>query len=122
MEDTGIGALIIILCNVPLAAVVVGTTWAAATGRIHNNGMVGIRTAATMRSEAAWLAGHRAAWPLARAAGIGIVALTAVAVVLLVLGLPLAALATGFAGILVVLAAAIPIARRASAAAAAVED
>jgi hypothetical protein len=32
-----------------------------ARGRLHRNGLIGIRIPATLRSEEAWLAGHRAA-------------------------------------------------------------
>jgi len=37
----------------------------AAAGRLQRNQWVGIRTAATMRSDQAWIAGHRAALRLA---------------------------------------------------------
>ncbi len=37
----------------------------AANGRLERNGSVGIRTPSTMRSDRAWIAGHRAALRLA---------------------------------------------------------
>lgn len=52
-----IGGLSLIL----LGAVIAGVTAAAARGRIGRNGAVGIRTSATLTSERAWTAGHRAA-------------------------------------------------------------
>jgi len=36
-------------------------TWLGATDRMTRNGLVGIRTPATQRSDAAWITGHRAA-------------------------------------------------------------
>ena len=64
-EDQG-GAL---LAGVLLALASVGV-WrvvvAAADGRIRGNGALGLRTPATMASEAAWEGGHRAALPLVR--------------------------------------------------------
>lgn len=36
------------------------------TGKLPRNGVVGIRTASTMQSDAAWEAGHRAAAPAVR--------------------------------------------------------
>ncbi len=54
-------------------AVAVGVwliTRAAARGYLGANGAIGIRTTATQRSEEAWVAGHRAALPLVRAAGL----------------------------------------------------
>ena len=121
MEET-VGVALLIACNLLVAAVIVGTTWAAATGRLGLNVAVGIRTPATMRSDAAWLAGHRAAWPVARAAGRVVALLAVVATVLLLIGHPVAAMACGMAGLLLVLVAAIPIARSAGAAARAVEE
>ena len=47
-----------------------GVTAAAAKGRLPRNSWVGNRLATTKASDAAWLAGHRAALPLCRAAGI----------------------------------------------------
>lgn len=42
----------------------------AVMARRGRNAWIGLRTAATMRSEAAWVAGHEAAWPLMRVASI----------------------------------------------------
>lgn len=44
-----------------LALFVAAMTLAAALGRLPANGTIGIRTSATQRSDAAWIAGHRAA-------------------------------------------------------------
>lgn len=57
----------------PLYAILgAGTLWLAylcATGRLKRNGLVGMRTRATMATDAAWYAAHRAsAWSIAVAA------------------------------------------------------
>jgi hypothetical protein len=44
-----------------LTALIVAVDWAAAKGRLRRNQFVGIRTPSTMRSDHAWIAGHRAA-------------------------------------------------------------
>lgn len=44
-----------------LTALLIAIDWAAAKGRLRRNQFVGIRTPSTMRSEQAWIAGHRAA-------------------------------------------------------------
>jgi uncharacterized membrane protein len=49
---------------VVLAVLVVAMTRAAARGRLPANGLLGIRTPATQRSDTAWRAGHRAAFPV----------------------------------------------------------
>lgn len=69
-EDQG-GALLagalLALASVGVWRVVVG----AAAGRIRNNGALGLRTPATMSSEEAWEAGHRAALPVVKPLCIG---------------------------------------------------
>jgi len=41
-------------------------SWLSARGQLKRNGAVGIRSGATMASDAAWMAGHRAsAWAMA---------------------------------------------------------
>ena len=78
MNEDQAGALLagvlLALASVGVWCVVVG----AAAGRIKNNGALGLRTPATMRSEEAWEAGHRAALfvvkPLCVWAGIAAVA------------------------------------------------
>jgi uncharacterized membrane protein len=44
-----------------LTALLITIDWAAANGRLGRNQFVGIRTPSTMRSDQAWVAGHRAA-------------------------------------------------------------
>jgi len=44
-----------------LTIVLIGVDWAAASGRLRRNQWAGIRTPSTMRSDRAWVAGHRAA-------------------------------------------------------------
>jgi hypothetical protein len=63
------GALLIgLLCVVSgLAVAVVGRR--AADGRLGRNALAGIRIRSTLRSDAAWLAGHAAARPASDAAG-----------------------------------------------------
>jgi hypothetical protein len=44
-----------------LAFVLIAVDWAAASGRLRRNQWVGIRIPSTMRSDHAWIAGHRVA-------------------------------------------------------------
>jgi uncharacterized membrane protein len=53
-----------------LAIVVVAMTLAAARGALSANGLLGIRTPATQRSDDAWRAGHRAALPVVTSGGV----------------------------------------------------
>ncbi|MFE4466568.1 SdpI family protein [Oerskovia sp. NPDC056781] len=46
---------------VVVALVVAWLAWLGATDRMTRNGLIGIRTPATQASDAAWIAGHRAA-------------------------------------------------------------
>jgi hypothetical protein len=58
-------ALMLGLSDVHITALIVAATTRAATGRLPHNQWIGIRTPAAMRSEPAWIAGHRAARRLA---------------------------------------------------------
>jgi|HubBroStandDraft_5_1064220.scaffolds.fasta_scaffold419958_2 hypothetical protein len=58
-----------------LAFLLVAVDWAAASGRLRRNQWVGIRIPSTMRSDQAWVAGHRAAlrlMPLHLLTGVGL--------------------------------------------------
>lgn len=58
-----------------LAFLLVAIDWAAASGRLRRNQWVGIRLPSTMRSDRAWVAGHRAAlrlMPLHLLTGVGL--------------------------------------------------
>lgn len=46
-----------------LAVTLVAFVWAQRSGAVQRNSFVGIRTQKTLRSDAAWTAGHRAASP-----------------------------------------------------------
>jgi hypothetical protein len=63
-----------------LTALLIAIDWAAAKGRLRRNQFVGIRTPSTMRSDHAWIAGHRAALRLTP-----VHALTGLAVVIAIL-------------------------------------
>jgi hypothetical protein len=49
------------LCQIAVCAVLLSVNWRAANGRLPRNPRTGLRTAATIRSDRAWIAGHRAA-------------------------------------------------------------
>lgn len=54
-------AVIVIVAQFGLAAVVTTVTARAGSGALARNQWTGIRTPSTMRSDSAWVAGHRAA-------------------------------------------------------------
>lgn len=47
--------------QIAIVTVLIVVNWRAATGRLKRNQWTGIRTPSTMRSDQAWVAGHRAA-------------------------------------------------------------
>jgi hypothetical protein len=49
------------LCQIVVVVVLIAINWRAATGRLARNTSTGLRTPATMHSDRAWVAGHRAA-------------------------------------------------------------
>jgi hypothetical protein len=58
-----------------LAILLVVVDWAASSGRLRRNHWAGIRIRSTMRSDQAWVAGHRAAlglMPLHLLTGVGL--------------------------------------------------
>ncbi|MCB0998761.1 MAG: SdpI family protein [Acidimicrobiales bacterium] len=61
----GLGALMIVS-----GGLLVGVGWAAATGRLRRNWFAGIRTTASMSSDEAWDACHRAGGRLMAAGGV----------------------------------------------------
>lgn len=69
------------IITIVLAAVVTAVIWAAAAGRLSANGLVGIRTQATQRSESAWRVAHRAALRIVLPVSVVVVTLGVVALV-----------------------------------------
>ncbi len=53
------------VCQIIVCAVLISVNWRAANGRLPRNPSTGLRTAATISSDSAWVAGHRAALRLA---------------------------------------------------------
>ena len=69
-EVPQLAALALAALHCSCGALVALVTRRAADGRLRRNQLAGIRTAATMRDDAAWRAGHAAAVPHSDAAGI----------------------------------------------------
>lgn len=65
-----LAALALAALQCACGALVAVVTRRAADGRLRRNQLAGIRTAATLRDDAAWRAGHAAAVPLSDAAGV----------------------------------------------------
>jgi uncharacterized membrane protein len=102
-----------------VTALMIAIDWAAANGRLRRNHFVGIRTPSTMRSDRAWIAGHRAALRLTPLHLVtGIVVLTAVLFTPTVAGLNV----VGLGGAVVFVVVAVFTAIVAGRAAKAVED
>ncbi len=85
----------VIVIAMLVALGVAGMTFAAARGALALNPIVGIRTNATKRSDAAWKAGHSAALPFVFWGGLIVVLLG----VLMLLGYARAGLEPPFAGL-----------------------
>lgn len=64
MSEETVGLAALLFSVVLLAGLCIWITRAAAEGRLPVDGSVGIRTRRTMRSAAAWEAGHAAALPI----------------------------------------------------------
>lgn len=116
----GVTVLVMCLGDLVAAAAMWWTVRAASVGRLKLNSFSGIRTAATMASPAAWLAGHRAALPGTRRLAAGCVGAAAVSLLLLIPGWVEAAFAVATLGLVVVLVGSVPIVRAANTAARAV--
>lgn len=97
--------LIMAAAAVAVCILTMWVTWNAARGKLNRNQWTGIRTPATMRSDAAWVTGHRAAARSAPAyisLALGICALTVWA---LLQGWTFGVLLIGISALVVVLAA-----------------
>jgi len=91
-------------------AILLTVSWRAATGRLERNQYVGIRTPSTLRSDQAWVAGHRAGL---RHAPLLFLAVVAISVVLFWFAWPgwrFAVIISGVGGVFVLIALAIYIA------------
>lgn len=117
-----VGILLVCAMDVLVAVVVQWTTRAAAGGRLGRHGAAGIRIQATMSSDAAWTAGHRAALPWTRRIATGTALFVLAAVVLLVLGQRAAASVAALLPVVLVLVAVVPVARLATRAARAADS
>ena len=117
MDELTIAVLILVACDLLVAAAIGWTTWAAATGRLRLNQWAGIRTARTMRNQAAWRTGHTAAWPMARSLTVASGICAVAGLLLLIPGWKIAAAVVAFAPEVFVLAAAWPLTRTAGEAA-----
>jgi hypothetical protein len=92
------------------------STRRAADGRLGRNPLVGIRTASTMRSDAAWRVGHGAAVPLADLGGLAFALSGLLALVLRRTAFPAALLGGTLVGTVLLLLAARRAVRAAAAA------
>lgn len=86
----------------------------AADGRLRRNGLVGIRTAATMASDEAWLAGHVAAERPSRWAGWAAIVAAVPALLPVDVGVGIAASLAGCAVVLTLVVRAAVVAGRAA--------
>jgi hypothetical protein len=111
-----LAALALALLQCVVGATVSLSTRRAADGRLARNPLVGIRTASTMRSDAAWRAGHAAAVPLADLGGTAFALGGLLALVLRTTAFPAALLGGVLVGTVLLLAAARRAVRAAAAA------
>ncbi len=120
MSD-GFGFVVfLVVVDVVMVGSVLGTVWAAATGRMTANPTMGLRTPATVASHAAWEAGHRAALPRAIAITVICLVLIVAALVLAWIGQTLPAFALALSPVIVTVAGLVQLVRAANDAALAV--
>ena len=117
MTEAVFGAVVVIGSAVLMGVAMLWTTYAAMSSRLGPNVLAGIRITATMRDRNAWVAGHRAAWPVVKWTGIGCLVMAGAAAVLAVLGHYLAATVLAFLPVIGVLVSIFPTLRRARTAA-----
>lgn len=120
MNEAVFGAVVVIAAVALMAVAMLWTTHAAMTGRMGPNALAGIRIPATMRDRSAWVAGHRAAWPVVKWTGAVSLVMAGAATVLAVLDHYELAILVAFVPVIGVLGSLIPtvrLARRAGEAA-----
>jgi hypothetical protein len=96
------------LCQIAANAILITVNWRAANGRLPRNTSTGLRTAATIRSDKAWVAGHRAALGL-MPLQLVVLAATLIALLVAVIGTPAmgVAMIVGIGGLLAVVPVAV---------------
>ena len=119
MDSEGVARGVVFVTMVGTGLLLIWMARAAADGRLKRNHVAGIRIPSTLKSAAAWLAGHRAAENPTRLAG-GIAIASGVPALLPVTETTMAVAVVG--GCVVLLAVVLHAARLASSAARAVDD